>query len=242
LCRFDGVVIRLHAVTGRILRRLHPEWHARFWSNSELRWWGQLVTGDVINVSGWRDNDKFGGRYADYFPNKSSYTISNAGGARGVGDGRLPEIYLDLALPLSPELRRRYDVVLNHTTLEHVYDIRLAVHNLCELSRDLVMTITPFLQCVHWEEGSYLDYWRPTPFAMQQLFSECGFDVIHCSYNDNPVHDVYMFTVASRQPQRWSRHAQPPPFVTASHLPGRCWYEMTLPHEPRSLETGPTRR
>ena len=49
----------------------------RVWSNRELRRVGSMVRGDVVNVSAWQDSDKEGGHYKDYFPNASSYTITN---------------------------------------------------------------------------------------------------------------------------------------------------------------------
>ncbi|MCX7803974.1 MAG: hypothetical protein N3A38_02180 [Planctomycetota bacterium] len=190
------------AAASGLLARLRPDWHPRRWSNAELRRVARLFEGDIINVSGWDDRDKEGGRYADYFPNKRSYRISNIGGARGAS-GREDEIYLDLSLPLPEELRGRFDVVFNHTTLEHIYDIRAALANLCGLSRDVVITVAPFMQAMHWDEGSYLDFWRPTPFALEHMFEENGFRALYMSWNDNPVYPVYLFCVASRNPERW---------------------------------------
>jgi len=49
----------------------------RIWSNSELRKFAHLFTGKVINVSAWKDLDKEGNRYKNYFINASEYWISN---------------------------------------------------------------------------------------------------------------------------------------------------------------------
>ncbi|HEX8616351.1 MAG TPA: hypothetical protein VF911_02085, partial [Thermoanaerobaculia bacterium] len=192
----------LHRFTGRLLARARPEWNHRAWSNDELRRWGGLFKGDVINVSGWHDEDKHGGRYRDYFPHGTSYTISNIGGSRGA-TGKPEEIFLDLTAPLAAELHARFDVVFNHTVLEHIFDIRTAVMNLCLLSRDIVIIVVPFRQQVHFDAGSFLDYWRPTPFALSSLLGESGFEVVYCTNNDNPVYSTYTFCIASSQPQKW---------------------------------------
>jgi hypothetical protein len=199
---------RLHAASASLLARLRPEWHGRRWSNAELRRWSSSFAGDVINVSGWHDQDKEGGHYRDYFPNRRSYTISNVGGARGTS-GHPAEIFLDLTADLPPELRRRYDVVFNHTVIEHIYEVRTAIGTLCALSRDVVILVVPFKQGVHFEPGSFLDYWRPTPFALAAMFEENGFHVVYCASNDNPVYSVYVFCIATSQPDRW-KTAFPP--------------------------------
>lgn len=58
---------------------------ARLWSNECLRKYSDYLGGDICNVSGWKDQDKQGGYYKDYFPNRTSYTITNYGGYRGGG-------------------------------------------------------------------------------------------------------------------------------------------------------------
>ena len=49
----------------------------RIWSNQELKKFSHLFKGDVVNVSGWRDIDKEGLHYKDYFRNAKNYTITN---------------------------------------------------------------------------------------------------------------------------------------------------------------------
>lgn len=210
LRRGAPVAEALHRFSTKVLARCRPEWQNRRWSNAELRRWGARLGGDVINVSGWQDEDKEGGRYRDYFPNRSSYTISNIGGARGTS-GHENEIFLDLTGELRDDLRKRFDVALNHTTLEHIYDIRTAVKTLCALSRDVVIVIVPFSQQVHFEAGSFLDYWRPTPFALAAMFEENGFELVYCTTNDNPVYTIYTFCIATSQPEKWRGVFPPSP-------------------------------
>jgi hypothetical protein len=204
-------------------------WMARFfprssrrWSNADLRRWAPLFEGDFINVSGWMDQDKEGGEYRSYFTRARSYSISNVPGERGA-TGRAGELRIDLAAPLAAELREAYDVVFNHTVLEHLFDIRLGVANLCGLSRDVVVSVTPFIQVVHWEPGAFSDYWRPTPFAMERMLGENGFEVVYSSHNDNSLHSVYLLTIASRRPERWRSRFPAKAAWTPETVPGQCY-------------------
>ncbi|SHK26845.1 hypothetical protein SAMN02745216_03178 [Desulfatibacillum alkenivorans DSM 16219] len=204
----------------RLLRECYPEQDARLWSNRELKKFADLFSGDIINVSGWKDEDKEGGFYSDYFTQKSSYTVSNVGrGARGSRGDSL-DLTLDLESPLPPELHQKYDVAFNHTTLEHVYDVQTSIGNICKLSRDIVIVVVPFLQMVHWEPGSYGDYWRFTPFAMDQMLQENGFHTLYASHNDNPLHAVYLFYVASRRPENWKDRFPPRTEFDRTNAPG----------------------
>lgn len=174
----------------------------REWSNQELAKVAPAFTGAIINVSGWRDEDQRGRHYRDYFIHASSYTISNYFGARGFGQGIGDELLIDLEQPLPSELRQKYQVAFNHTTLEHIFDIQTAIENICALSSDVVVLVTPFLQSVHYEEGSFGDYWRPTPMCLNRILQSNGFTTLYQSANDTPWHYVYVFTVAARDPKR----------------------------------------
>lgn len=222
------ILLRIFSLSAKSLLLLYPRWKPRPWSNAELRRWAPLFRGDVINVSAWEDADKEGARYADYFASAASYTISNAGGARGAA--HLPgELRIDLTEELPADQRRRYDVVFNHTTLEHIFDIATALRNLCSLSRDIVIVVVPFLQELHWEESSYGDFWRPSPFALQRLFEENGFELVHLAWNENPTTALYLFCIASRQAAKWAGVF--PSFVLsrAGSYPGRSWSRRALP-------------
>lgn len=129
----------------------------RIWSNRELRRFAGLFEGDIVNVSGWKDMDKEGGFYRDYFSNASTYTITNYNPDKTSCKEKEPEIVLDLENRLPDELVSRFDVVFNHTVLEHVYDFRTAFHNLCLMTRDIVIIVVPFLQQMHVHDN-YGDY------------------------------------------------------------------------------------
>jgi hypothetical protein len=174
----------------------------RQWSNSELRKFAHLFAGDVINVSAWQDEDKEGGHYKDYFPKAHSYAISNFQSEIRGFQGYENEILLNLEEDLPRELEGRFDVVFNHTTLEHIYDFQQAFHNLCLLSRDIVIVVVPFLQEMH--AGAYGDYWRFSPQALDKMFGREHFNLLYISFNSQKNTSVYIFAVATRNPAKWN--------------------------------------
>ncbi len=174
---------------------------ARVWSNAELRRIAPIFSGDVVNVSGWKDEDKEGSLYREYFINAKSYSITNYVGDQGFQDGN-DEISLDLESQLSESLVRRFDVVFNHTTLEHVFDVTTAFGNLCEMARDAVIVVVPFAQTEHWSK-SYGDYWRFSGQALERLFRKFGFEIAYCSANNGADEAVYVFAVGVRDAKKW---------------------------------------
>lgn len=178
----------------------------RIWSNRQLERFAALFSGDVVNVSAWKDEDKEGRHYRDYFVNAASYTITNWNEeARGF-QGLEGEIYLDLESPLPQDLVGRFDVVYNHTTLEHIYEVDTAFGNLCLMSRDVVMLCVPFLQPYH---GDYGDYWRFTPLCVSRLFKTHGMTPLYLDCSNHRNSSVYVFALASKIPERWSGTINP---------------------------------
>jgi hypothetical protein len=174
---------------------------ARLWSNQELRRFSAELRGAVVNVSGSHDLDKEGRRYRDYFTGASSYHITNYKGFRG-NTGAEGEIFLDLSQDLPAELEGRFDVVFNHTTLEHIYDTHTAFHNLCRMSRDLVIVVVPFAQVTHWSE-SFGDFWRFTPMGLRRMYEENHLTVVHEAAGPRRGEPIYLLFVGSRHPDRW---------------------------------------
>jgi hypothetical protein len=172
----------------------------RVWSNRELEKIAPLCTGDIVNVSAWKDWDKERRHYRDYFQKASQYFLTNFEPDKRGFQGGKDEIFLDLSGELPVELRRRFDVVFNHTVLEHVFEIDRAFSNLCEMSRDLVIVVVPFLQPIH---GEYGDFWRLSPQAVLKMFAKNGFKVTYLNYNRDRKASVYVFAVGTRQPEKW---------------------------------------
>lgn len=154
-----------------------------------------------MNVSAWDDRDKEGGHYKDYFVSLSSYYYTNYTGYRGF-QGMENEYLLDLTSDVPESLKRKFDAVFNHTTLEHIFDIRRAFANLCELTKDIVIIIVPFAQIQH-ESDPYSDYWRFTPTCLHQLFKESGLSVVYEAESPHRNSAIYLLFVASRNPNRW---------------------------------------
>lgn len=174
------------------------------WSNQELRRLAPLCSGVVANVSAGDDVDKEGAVYRDYFKQSDEYWLTNyaARDYRGFKD-RPNEIALDLTAPLRADLHGRFDVVFNHTTLEHVFDVFTAFDNLCLMTRDLVILVVPFCQVQHENEG-YEDFWRFTPTCLRALFQRQNLSVVYEAANSDFNAAVYILMVASRQPERWA--------------------------------------
>jgi hypothetical protein len=172
----------------------------RAWSNKELAKFSHLFTGDIVNVSAWKDSDKQGGFYKDYFSNCNSYSKTNyEADAMGL-QGDKDEIFLDLERPLPGSLYQKFDVVFNHTVLEHIFEIRQAFENLCAMSKDVVILAVPFLQQMHAEYG---DYWRFTPTCLAKMFKANGFTPVYASFNNHLYASTYIFMIAVRFPGKW---------------------------------------
>lgn len=198
----------LHKVVRFLGNRLAPKTlvSARLFSNAMLKKYGGAFSGNIVNVSGWDDRDREGGYYQEYFPNKKKYTISNMEGKqKGYGSSvsvGVEEIELDLSVPLPTSLRGAFNVVYNHTTLEHIFDIEQAFANLCEMSSDAVVLVVPSLQQIHIAE-TYGDYWRMTPMGVAKRFLRHGFTPLVITTNEQPFAPVYTFAIAVRDPKKY---------------------------------------
>lgn len=179
---------------------------ARLWSNAEIARLAPLATGDVINVSAWNDDDKEGRRYRDYFTRAASYSTSNFDGWRG--EGVVSDHDIDLSTPLPAGMHGRFDLVFNHTTLEHVFEIATAIGNLCALTRDAVLVVVPFMQHLHGPEDG--DFWRPSPYAMRRFFAANGLTVLYESAGPKGGAVRYLLYLASRRPEAWAGRTPAP--------------------------------
>lgn len=180
---------------------------ARSWSNRQLASIAPVFAGDVVNVSAWDDRDKEGRQYKDYFINAGSYSYTNYTGYRGF-QGISGEYLLDLTGDIPKDLARKFDVAFNHTTLEHIFDIRKAFANLCELSKDVVIVIVPFAQVQH-ESEDWKDYWRFTPTCLRRLFEENGLTVVYEAESPHKHSAIYLLFVGARNPEDWIRRLPP---------------------------------
>ena len=180
-------------IKNRELNKKDMVLQARIWSNQELRKIASSFKGDIINVSAWKDEDKEGGHYKDYFSSARSYTITNCSKDkyRGLQNN---EIDLDLEGDIPEELIGNFDVVFNHTTLEHLFDFNKAFRNLCSLTKESLILVVPWNQEYHEaSDKSYLDYWRFSEEAVKKMFKVENFNIKYISTNGE-----YIFVYASR--------------------------------------------
>lgn len=172
---------------------------ARRWSNEFIRAIAPAVEGNVVNVSAWKDEDKEGRHYRDYFTAAASYTTTNYDGWRGADT---PADYsVDLLSPVPDELKGRFDCVFNHTTLEHIYDCHRALLTLCDLSSDAVLIIVPWMQQLHGPEDG--DFWRFSPYAMRRMLADNGFEVVAESAGPTSAKVQYLGHFAARDAAKW---------------------------------------
>lgn len=174
---------------------------ARYWSNKELKRIASVFDGEIVNVSAWDDQDKEGRTYKQYFSRATGYYRTNFRGRRGFA-GAPGEISLDLTAPPPQELRGRFDVVFNHTTLEHIFEVRAAFANLCTLTRDAVIVVVPFSQLQH-ETESYGDFWRFTPSCLRAMFAENNLAVVYEAESPERNAAIYLLFVGSRRPEKY---------------------------------------
>lgn len=159
----------IYWIISGIRKRSIKENTARKFTNRVFKNYLKYLSGHIINVSGWKDSDKCGGFYKDYFGNVQSYTVSNIKGERGMPedpDSSNLWIHLDLEESLPQTLQGKYDVVFCHTVLEHIFDLPTALENLKKLTKDIIVLVVPFSQGVHYT-SSYNDYFRVTPLYLK---------------------------------------------------------------------------
>ena len=179
----------------------------RIWSNTELRKFAPLFIGSVINISGWNDEDKEGQKYREYFSSASEYAISNyfRDTERGV-QGFEGEIKLNLEKDLPDMLFKRYDVAFSHTVLEHIFDVRKAFANICNISKNVVISVVPYVQQIHGFNDEVGDYWRFTPLTMKKLYEENDIELRYCSSNGQTAKSsIYLFCIGYRNCQ-YAKH------------------------------------
>lgn len=174
----------------------------RKWSNQELRKFSSLFKGKLVNVSAWKDSDKEGLKYKDYFIEAHDYWLTNLekDNARGYQGNLKNEIILDLRNNLPKTLEGHFDAAFNHTTIEHIFEVDKAFENLCKISKDIVILIVPFLQEQH---APYGDFWRFTPLAVKKLFKKNGMELIYINFNNVADASIYIFAIGSKMSQNW---------------------------------------
>ena len=195
----------------------------RLRSNEAIKKFAHLFEGDIINVSGGNDSDKnstlkdyyFGNydqgkRYKEYFSNAQNYYVSHypndCTNIFNTNTEAVNSKKIDLNLPVNGEHLNRYDVVFNHTVLEHVFNIFQAFENLCSMSKDIVILVVPQSQKIHDYNRGYEDYWRFTPFSIEKLFHMNNMIPIYRETTYGFSESMYLIYIASKNPDKWRLH------------------------------------
>lgn len=185
----------------KIYRKLNHDFNPRTWSNKELRKISHNFSGKIINVSAGLDKDKENAYYRNYFSSANEYYISNYEKTKSNVEN---EIILNLEdLHIDEKLHNKFDVVFTHTVLEHVYNVDVAVKNLCKLSNDIIITVVPFIQPFHHEFGKYSDYWRFSPHTLVRKFKEQSYQTIYLSWNKPVLGYIYVLHICTKNPDKW---------------------------------------
>lgn len=193
-------LISMHSFFSR-KRSIEPKFRKpRLWSNRELRRFAPLFNGDIVNVSGWLDADKEGGHYKEYFSSASNYYLTNYPQDNNRGFQNIENEYaLDLEMKIPPSLVDRFDVALCHTVLEHIYNVQKAFTNICLMTRGAVILIVPHLQQLHSVPHGVKDYWRFTPFSLQEMHKSNGLNLRYLSANGDATNSsIYLFSIGYR--------------------------------------------
>ncbi len=179
---------------------------SRLWSNDQIRELAAKIDGckRVVNVSGWRDLDKEGGRYRDYFKSNIEYRVTNYPGDTEKGFSSDADIALDLSKNVPDELVGRFDLALNHTVLEHLRNPEFGFKQISKLTSDLIITVIPWKQVLHFSPGNYGDYFRISPMVMREWHRENGFEILYEGYQPEYAPETYLIYLGSRHPERYS--------------------------------------
>ena len=173
--------------------------NCRTWSNKEIRkiagHLGHLDS--IINVSGWKDEDKEGHFYRSYF-SCNKYIISNFEKDSERGAVEKNSVFIDLEEKVSNEFKHKFDLVFNHTIIEHIYNPFNTLDNLFDLSRNYILCVSPWKQKLHFSPGNYADYLRLSPFFFRRWAKENSLKVIYESVTPSYYLEIYYVVLLAK--------------------------------------------
>ena len=83
--------------------------------------------------------------------------------------------------------------------VEHVFDVSKAFENMCLLSKNFVILIVPQFQMIHDYHRGYKDYWRFTPFVIDELFKRNNYTVLFRETTYGFSESNYLFYIATKR-------------------------------------------
>ena len=151
----------------------------------------------VLNISGWDDGDKEGGRYSHYFSQKvNKYEVSHFENDYLRSDTDISKMVINLE-DINYQAVEKFELVFSHTVLEHVFDQQNAFRIMCSLAEKYVVGVVPMINVLHWEE-TYDDYWRFTPHGIRKLFENNEFNLVHLEIGPSLSISQYIIFVGAR--------------------------------------------
>jgi hypothetical protein len=184
-------------MVSNLLRKIN----IRHWSNDELKYCISYLDNyeSVINISGWKDEDKEGDFYKNYFLNAKIYHISNFPNDHAKGIMDINDIKIDLSKKIDISLHNKYNIVFNHTVLEHVEDPVFAFSEMSNLTNDLMITVIPWVQQLHFIENQFGDFYRFSPMLMRKLYLDNGFTILYENFMPNFANECYLIYVGTKK-------------------------------------------
>jgi len=99
-----------------------------------------------------------------------------------------PDIVADITQSGLPS--DSFDLVIMTQTIEHIWDYRKALSEICRISKKYAIVDCPFAYPFHQDKmradqhwSHWDDYWRFTPSAFKRLLKEAGFRKVQISYH-----------------------------------------------------------
>lgn len=148
----------------------------RLWPNTTMTFAGYQA---LAAKWGWSDLAERQDHPPDYFPDDKDF-CRLLGYERALAvdvDGREgAEIVFDLNLPLPPELHDRFDVVYNNGTLEHLFNVPMALDNIFKFLRVGGTVIHSCLMNNEVEHGFY----QFSPTLFYDYYANNNWSVLDC--------------------------------------------------------------
>jgi hypothetical protein len=177
--------------------------NGRSWSNERLKFISKSLPefNNALNCSGHLDLDKQGSYYQSYFK-VEKYTISSfENDSTYSNPKKLFLLNLDEDCEkVSEEHYQNYDLIFNHTVLEHVMNPYQAFANFENLlaPNGILICVVPFIYKFHFSNGDFGDYWRFTPHTMELLHKQFNLSVKFLEVGPHNSYEKYIISVATR--------------------------------------------